>query len=130
MFRLVPLDDGEAQAGARVVIGLGIVLALALLFSRLTEHWDLSTTTQTALQFPLVLFGAAGLWRAARLIDVARQRLAGPADAGASTMRSRFFRILRAGGSGRWRWPRRCWRWRASSPPRASSSCAAPRRSG
>ena len=94
VFRLVPLDDGEAQAGARVVIGLGIVLALALLFSRLTEHWDLSTTTQTALQFPLVLFGAAGLWRAAGLIDVARQRLAGPADAGTSTMRSRFFRIL------------------------------------
>ena len=40
-----------------------------------TELWDLSTTTQTALSFPLVVIGALGLWRVAGLMKLMRGRL-------------------------------------------------------
>jgi potassium efflux system protein len=75
-FRLVPLDDAEARSAARLVVGLGTVAALALMASGLADRWELSPAAHTVMLFPLVLVGAAGLWRAAGLIDLARQRLA------------------------------------------------------
>ncbi len=45
------------------------------MFAGLAVRWDLSTTTQSVLQYPLVLVGAVALWRAAALIKVARSRV-------------------------------------------------------
>jgi small-conductance mechanosensitive channel len=93
-FRLVPLDDADARAAGRVVRLLGVVLALALVFNGLGQRLDLSPTTLTALSFPLVVLGAIGLWRAARLIDVGRQAMLPPSEAASPTMGDRFLRVL------------------------------------
>ncbi|HET9069428.1 MAG TPA: DUF3772 domain-containing protein, partial [Amaricoccus sp.] len=73
--RLVPLDNREARRGARLVLQLGIILALARYAAWAIARFDFSAHTQTALFFPLVLIGALGLWRAARLIDRIRLRI-------------------------------------------------------
>jgi potassium-dependent mechanosensitive channel len=74
-FRLVPLEDDEAWRAMRVILLLALAVALAMLFASLAVRWDLSTSTQAVLQFPLVLVGAFGLWRSAALMEVARQRI-------------------------------------------------------
>ena len=80
-FRLLPLEDSEARAAARLVVGLGAVAAIAFLVDGVTRNWDLSTATQSAITFPLVLLGGLGLWRIAGLIWLATGRIApGPPD--------------------------------------------------
>ncbi len=64
--RLAPLDNAEARAANRLVLGLGGVIALALIAYGAAARSDLSQAAQTVIYFPLILLGAAGLWRAAR----------------------------------------------------------------
>ncbi len=73
-FRLVPLNDADALAAGRLLLGLGAVAAFALFLAGLSESWDLSPGTQSAVLFPLILIGAAALWRAARFIGRAIRR--------------------------------------------------------
>lgn len=75
-FRLVPLEDDEARRAVRTGWALGFAVSLSYLFAGLALRWDLSTTTQSAMQFPLVLLGALALWRVAKLMQVAQRRMA------------------------------------------------------
>lgn len=74
-FRPMPLDDDAARNAYRLVLFLGVVLSLSYLVAALTLHWSFSTATQSALQYPLVLLGALGLWRVAGRLDEARSHL-------------------------------------------------------
>jgi len=66
--RILPIDNAEARSGARLIMWIGAILALAFLLSDVSEWWELSPSTLTVLWFPIILVGAALLWRAARQI--------------------------------------------------------------
>ncbi|HRO11450.1 MAG TPA: DUF3772 domain-containing protein [Amaricoccus sp.] len=95
-YRLVPLDNREARRGASLVLVLGCIMALARYAMWAIARFDFSQATQTAIFFPLVLLGALGLWRAARLIDRIRARLAGPEQGQSPTavLGLRFLRVV------------------------------------
>ncbi len=82
--RLLPLDNAEARRGAVLVLLLGVVLALVRIANVLIPRAEFSPATQSVIFFPLVMLGAAGLWRAARIIDKARIRLTVPPEQGQS----------------------------------------------
>jgi small-conductance mechanosensitive channel len=82
-YRLLPLSDEDARKAVRVTMLIGSALAAAYLFNALALSWNLTATTQTALQFPLVLVGALGLWRLARFVTLIEGRIGGGAGAGA-----------------------------------------------
>jgi potassium efflux system protein len=95
--RLLPLDNNAARRGMWLVLLLGGVLALARYGAWAIGRFDFSPDTQTAIFFPLVLLGAAGLWRAARLIDGIRRRLIAPTGQGQSptaVLGLRFLQVL------------------------------------
>ena len=75
---------------------LGCVVALARYAAWAITRFDFSPDTQTAIFFPLVLAGAVGLWRAARLIDKVRLRLTVPAERGQSPTTALGLRFLQA----------------------------------
>jgi small-conductance mechanosensitive channel len=98
-YRLLPLDDADARRAVRVTMLIGIALSASYLFTALALSWNLTPTTQTALQFPLVLVGALGLWRISRLITRVEGRLGegtGPTsrlDPTTATIIRRFMQI-------------------------------------
>jgi hypothetical protein len=65
-FRLVPLEDHEAWQAMRMIWLLGLSVSFSYFFGSLALRWNLSTTAQSAMQFPLVLLASAALWRGAR----------------------------------------------------------------
>ncbi|MFO1141751.1 MAG: DUF3772 domain-containing protein [Amaricoccus sp.] len=98
-FRLVPLEDDEARQAARTTWVLGLAVSFSYLFAGLALRWDLSTTTQSAMQVPLVLLGALALWRGAQLMHVAQRRMAAAvhgdsSDAPGTMIALRFLFIL------------------------------------
>ena len=82
--RLLPLDNAEARRGAWLVLALGGVLALVRIANAAITRSDFSPATQSAIFFPLVILGAVGLWRAARVVDRVRLRLTAPPEQGQS----------------------------------------------
>lgn len=95
-FRPVPLDDSQARRAARLTMMLGTALTFAALLWSATRHWNLSTTTQAALTFPLVVVACIALWQAAALIE-ARHRMVGAPETvtqGALRLLSRFLRVV------------------------------------
>ena len=92
-FRLLPLDDDAARRANRLVLILGMLLALSHLVVALTLRWSFSTATQSALYFPLTLLGAIGLWRVADRLDQARHYIAQGQDSATTVV---FRRMLHA----------------------------------
>ena len=74
-FRLVPLEDDEAWRATRLVWVLGLALSFSYLFTGVALRWNLSTTTQSAMQFPLVLIASLALWSGSGLMRRARERM-------------------------------------------------------
>ncbi len=97
-YRLLPLESTEAWRASVTLTTLGTALALSMVEGALSIRWDLSTTTQTAMQFPLVIIGAVALWSAAGTVRRLSHRLdthGGPVvDTTAVTIRQRFLGIL------------------------------------
>ncbi len=78
--RLVPLNDHEARVAAWLVRALGGIVALVRFANWAVARSDFSQATQTAIFFPLVIFGAIGLVRAAHVVDKIRHRLTAPTE--------------------------------------------------
>jgi potassium-dependent mechanosensitive channel len=93
-FRPMPLDDDAAQAAYRLVLYLGVVLSLSYLATALAIHWSFTTATQSALQFPLVVLGALGLWRVAARIAEAREHIAQDSDSASVVIVRRAFKAI------------------------------------
>lgn len=74
-YRLTPLSDEMAARGARLTLGLGLVLAVYLLVKRYVLEWDLNAEALTLAVFPLFLVGALLLWRMSRVIGAIRSGL-------------------------------------------------------
>ncbi len=75
-FRLVPLEDHEARLASRMAWLLGLSVSFSYLFGGFALRWNLTTTTQSAMQFPLILLAAFALWRGAGLLEMVRGRMA------------------------------------------------------
>jgi potassium-dependent mechanosensitive channel len=93
-YRPMPLDDHAAHMAHRLVLYLGGVLSLSYVVASLTVHWSFSTATQSALQFPLVVIGAVGLWRVAARLDEARAHIAEDADSATTLIVRRALRAI------------------------------------
>jgi len=93
-FRPLPLDDDSARAAYRLVVYLGVVLSLSYLFAGLSIRWSFTPDTQTALQFPLVVLGALGLWRVATRLDEARAHIAEDADSATTVIVRRSLKAI------------------------------------
>lgn len=91
--RLMPLEDAAAAKAHRLVMYLGAILSLNSLLMGLTTRWNFSVESQTAMQFPLVILGAIGVWRVARRLDQARRRI--PKDALEASLASTVVQVLR-----------------------------------
>lgn len=76
-YRLAPLRDDMAATGARVTLGLGLIMGAALLASRYLLEWDLSRAALATMVFPLFILGSLLLWRMSRVL---RAILAGVAE--------------------------------------------------
>ncbi len=74
-YRLVSLDDGDAVSAARMLWGLGLVLAAKLALSRYVADWDMTPAAAATLEFPLFLVGGFLLWRASRVMRTIRHAI-------------------------------------------------------
>lgn len=75
-YRLVSVEQVDAVRGARLVWGLGVVLALHFAIDGASRSFDLGPASLAALYFPVIVFGGLGLSRVAPLLDAIRQTIA------------------------------------------------------
>jgi potassium-dependent mechanosensitive channel len=93
-FRPMPLDDAAANKAHRLLLSLGVVQSLAALGYGLIGRWSLTTATQAAIFFPLVLLGAIGLWRVAKRLDESRALIGKAGDSSTHTVVARSFGVM------------------------------------
>jgi potassium-dependent mechanosensitive channel len=74
--RVLPLDNVEARAGARIVLYLGLLLACDTVLADLVAAGGLSLSTQAVLYFPLLCIGSVQLLGIASLLRLLRRRIA------------------------------------------------------
>lgn len=74
-YRILPIDNVEARAGARLVMYLGVLLAFDSIIGSMIGIWRLTAAAQAVLYFPIIVLGAIQLLAAASLIRLIRRRI-------------------------------------------------------
>ncbi len=74
-YRLAPLECADAATGARLAMGLGLVVGAHLFIRSALAEWSLSPAEAAVLAFPLFVIGGLLLWRTSRLMRVVRRQI-------------------------------------------------------
>jgi potassium-dependent mechanosensitive channel len=98
-YRLVSLDDAGARRGARLSLGLGLLVGVHLLIDGIIAASDTRAETGAVIYFPLFLLAAVGLLRTSGLLNeiratIATDDAAHPLQPQTSQLGQQFLKIL------------------------------------